>query len=150
MIEFAWSTVSVTPRLVNEPLPVAKLISPGVRPRLTNTPPLAPTAPGWMCEAVNVVPAGNPVTFTVASMVAAVMLPAASLVRLNVRLEVPEPPASDPVTGGTSLAGSNVALNVDDAAGEGVGVVGVSLLPQPAATEARMSNPERYVKGFMS
>jgi len=133
--------------LVNEPLPVAKLISPGVRPRLTNTPPLAPEAPGWMCEAVSVVPGGNPVADTVASMVAAVMLPAASLDRLNVRLAVPEPPASDPLTGGTSLEGSSMALNVDDDAGEGV--VGVSP-PQPAATEARISNPERQMKGFMS
>ena len=36
------------PFLVNEPLPVAKGTSPAVRPRLTNTPPFAPAAPGWI------------------------------------------------------------------------------------------------------
>src|SRR5262245_35120728 len=130
-MEFASSAVTVT-RLVKEPLPVANITSPWPRPRLTNTPPFAPGAPGWMCDAVKAVPAGNPCTETIASSVAAVIVPAASLVRLNVSVAVPEPLASSPLTGGTSLDARNAAVNVTDDAGEGV--VGIPLSePQAAA-----------------
>jgi hypothetical protein len=76
------------------------------------------------------------------------MVPAASLVRLNVSVAVPDPFASSPVMGGTSLDGRSAAVNVADAAGEGV--VGMLLsLPQPAATSPSPSNPKR-ASDFMS
>jgi hypothetical protein len=61
-------------------------------------------------------------------------------VRLNVKVAVPEPPASVPVTGGTSLAGSSTALNVAHVAEEGAVTVSP---PQDVASEARSNNPER-------
>jgi len=90
----------------------------------------------------------KPCTATVASIVAAVIVPAASLVRLNVSVVVPEPFASLPLTGGTSLDGRNAAVNMTDDAGEGV--VGILLSePQAAARTPSPSNP-KTVSDFMS
>jgi hypothetical protein len=63
-------------------------------------PPFTPATPGWMWAPVKAVPAGNPVTDTVTSSVAAVIVPAESLVTLNVRFAVPDPLASAPVIAG--------------------------------------------------
>jgi hypothetical protein len=101
-----------------------------------------------MCDAVNAVPAGNPCTEMVASIVAAVMVPAPSLVRLNVSVAVPDPFASPPTTGGTSLDASSAALNIVDDAGDGA--IGELLLPpQAAVTTPSASNPKR-ASDFMS
>src|SRR5215510_3244810 len=93
-----------------------------------------------MCDAVSAVPAGKPVTFTVTSNVAAVIVPDESLVRLNVSVDVPDPPASVPVTGGTSLDGSSAAVKLDAEAGDGVGVVAPlsshAAAPRPSAIRA--------------
>src|SRR5215510_1134193 len=103
-----------------------------------------------MCDAVSAVPAGNPFTDTVASRVAAVMVPAASLVRLNVSVPVPEPFASAPAIGGTSLAGSNAAVNVtDDEVGDGVVGAGAALSPHAAVRNPRRSNRHR-TRGFVT
>src|SRR5262245_21000189 len=101
-----------------------------------------------MCDAVRAVPAGNPVTETVASMVAAVMVPAGSLVTLNLSVAVPDPFASVPLIGGTSLDGSSAAVNVTEEGDAGDGVVGVSS-PHAAARDPRRSNPIR-ARDFMT
>src|SRR5262245_2902852 len=109
---FAWSTVSAMPVFENEPAPEANVTSPSASPTLTNTPPLDPAAPGWMCAFVNDVPGGKPVAVARTSNDAAVTRSDASFVRLNVMVAVAEPPASLSVIGGTSLDGSSVAVNV--------------------------------------
>jgi hypothetical protein len=80
-------------------------------------------------------------------MVAAVVVLAESFVKLNVSVAVPDPFASVPLIGGTSLDGSSAAVNVteDDAAD---GVVGVSS-PHAAARDPRRSNPTR-ARDFMT
>jgi putative aminopeptidase FrvX len=80
-------------------------------------------------------------------MVAAVVVPAESFVKLNVSVAVPDPFASVPLIGGTSLDGSRAAVNVtDDDAGDGV--IGVSS-PHAAASDPRRSNPIR-TRDFMT
>src|SRR5256885_1424872 len=78
-------------------------------------------------------PAGKPERFTTKVAVAAVMLPAASFVVTRVIVVLPETVDSALATGGTSLAGDNVAVNVGL-----VGVVGaIEELPQPATQNPR-------------
>jgi hypothetical protein len=80
-------------------------------------------------------------------MVTAVVVPAASFVKLNLSVAVPDPLASDPLIGGTSLDGSSAAVNVtDDDAGDGV--IGL-LSPHAAASDPRSSNPIR-TRDFMT
>jgi hypothetical protein len=80
-------------------------------------------------------------------MVAAVVVPAASFVKLNLSVAVPDPLASVPLIGGTSPDGSSAAVKVtDDDAGDGV--VGVSS-PHAAASDPRRSNPIR-ARDFMT
>ena len=75
------------------------------------------------------------------SRVAAVTLPLESLVKLNVTAAVPDPLASLPLTGGTSLDGSSAAVNVTgDEAGDGD--VRVSS-PQPVVTLPTTSKAHR-------
>src|SRR5262249_44783562 len=136
------------PRLVKEPLPFEKAISPSPRPRLTRIPPFVPAAPVWMCDAVNTVPGGNPVADTVASIVADMIVPPESLDRLNVTLAMPEALASVPVTGGTSLDVSRFVVKVAVELEEGM--VDVSLHPTITATQLKTSSPERELKVFMS
>jgi putative aminopeptidase FrvX len=75
-------------------------------------------------------------------MVAAVMLPAASLVKSNLRVPVPDPFASVPLIGGTSLDGSSAAVTVTEEDDAGEGVVGGSS-PHAVARDPRRSNPIR-------
>src|SRR4051794_36958125 len=88
------------------------------------------------------VPAGKPVRLTTKVAVAAVMLPAASLVVTNVIVDVPLPLASAPVMAGTSFAGDSVATNVGL-----VGVVGaVEDEPQPDTNTPRAnSRDNRFI-----
>src|SRR5262245_6992742 len=101
-----------------------------------------------MCDAVSAVPAGKPVTLAVTSNVAAVTFPAASFDRLNVRVAVPEPPASVPVIGGTSFAGSSTAVYVDDDEPSD-GAVIVLLSSHAAATPPSMMTARRGMMRFM-
>src|SRR5437667_10712989 len=78
-------------------------------------------------------PAGKPPRVTANVTVADVMLPAASFVVTNVMLAVPLTPDSAFVTGGTSLAGDNAAVNVGLAVA-GVVVADVEFLVHAAAS----------------
>src|SRR5262249_19744911 len=80
----------------------------------------------------------------VTSRLAAVTLPEESFVAVRRTVAVPEPLASAPLIGGTSLDGSNVAVSVAVAVADGV-----SLLVQPAAMNPRTISPKRY-GDFMS
>ena len=92
------------------------------------------------------VPAGNPLMLTTNVMVAAVTLPAVSLVATIVTVAVPLPLASAPVTAGTSLAGDSVATNVGL-----VGVVGaVDELPQPETNAPRANSRDSRFIGHYS
>src|SRR3954470_22249172 len=96
-----------------------------------------------MCAALIGVPAGKFDMFTTNVAVAAVMLPAASLVVTIVTVAVPEPLASGPVIAGLSLAGDRVAVNVGL-----VGVVGAvdDELPQPDTNTPRAnSRDSRFI-----
>src|SRR5437762_238153 len=95
-----------------------------------------------MWAPVRVVPAGKPVTVTVKSALAAVMLPAASLVLCIVTVTVPLADASALVVGvGNSLPGSSVAVNFGSAGG--VGAAGVSL---PQLTAAASTSPSAKIE----
>src|SRR5688572_27420838 len=85
-----------------------------------------------MCAPVSVVPAGKPVTWTVKSYVAPVMLLAASRVIVIVICIVPLADASALVTAGTSLPGNRMAVN-RATFGFAEGVVGESLQEIPNA-----------------
>src|SRR5438067_1965264 len=90
-----------------------------------------------MCAMLIGVPAGNPCMFITKVTDAAVMLPAASLVVLNVIVALPLPLASAPLMGGFSFAGESAAVKVgcvgDGEDGE--------LLPHAAAkNEAAMAS----------
>src|SRR4051812_9400822 len=89
-----------------------------------------------MWAAVIGVPAGNPVTSTLKSAVAAVIAPPASLVRFSVIVAVPRPLFSAFVTAGTSFEGNSVAVNFTVVGLVVEGVVGV-FEPQPAARIVR-------------
>src|SRR5687767_11159600 len=93
--------------------PVARPVSEAVNGRPTTTPELVPAGAAWMCAPVRVVPALKPVTWTVKSYVAPVMLLAASRVSVIVICMVPLAPASALLggIGGTSLAGNRIAVN---------------------------------------
>src|SRR5436190_320168 len=97
-----------------------------------------------MCAAVSVVPAGKPVNVPEKSAVAAVTLPAASFVRLNVIVIVPEPVDSALLNAGTSFAGDNCAVKSALAVLLLFVVEGVVLLPHAAAPRpsARMRVPK--------
>ncbi len=62
---------------------------------------------------LNGVPAGKPVRLAWNVIVPLVMLPAASLVTLNVIVAVPVPVDSALAIGGTSFAGDSAAVNSD-------------------------------------
>src|SRR5215831_6433151 len=95
-----------------------------------------------MWPAVTFVPAGNPVTFATNVTLADVML-LPDVVVSNVMVTVPLPADSALETGGTSLAGNNVAVNVGF-----VGVEGdVDDEPHPAAAmaDAIASTNKRFI-----
>src|SRR5215210_3778257 len=97
-----------------------------------------------MWAPVSVVPEGNPLRSIVKSPLAAVMVPAESLVRFRFRVIVPLAPASALVTGGTSLAGDKVAVNFTTLALDGV--VGV-FEPHPTAMRrAAATMAERFIR----
>src|SRR6187399_3071706 len=99
-----------------------------------------------MWAAVSVVPLGNPAAVTLKSAVAAVMVPAASFVRLNVMVAVPDPSRSAFDTGGTSFAGNKAAVNF---VGRAVGVVGVSFLSHAANVRPSEATRRTETKRFM-
>src|SRR2546421_9142207 len=93
-----------------------------------------------MCAAVIEVPAGKPDMLTTNVALAAVILPAASFVVLNVIVAFPVPLVSGPTTVVVSLLGLRSAVNVgcvgDGEDGE--------LLPHAAAkSEAAMASTDR-------
>src|SRR6266705_910132 len=92
-------------------------------------------------------PAGKPPRVTANVTVADVMLPAASFVVTNVMLAVPLTPDSAFVTGGTSLAGDNAAVNVGLAAAVGLVVADVEFFVHPAArsTIATTGTDRRFI-----
>ena len=101
-----------------------------------------------MCAMFTDEPAGNPPRVTANVAVAAVMLPAESLVVLKVIVAVPDTVDSALVTGGTSLAGDSNALKIGLAAVDGAVVVVVDdELPHPAANRAtaRASADRRFI-----
>src|SRR5687768_8389064 len=89
------------------------------------------------------VPAGKPVRLTWNEIVPLVMLPAASLVTLNVIVAVPLPLASALDTGGTSFAGDSAAVNT--------GLTGVdgSVDDLPQATEPMAKMAARTARRFI-
>src|SRR5436309_3251562 len=86
-----------------------------------------------MCAMFTAEPAGNPCRFTTKVADAEVMFPPASFAVMRVIDAVPFTVDSAFVTGGTSLDGDSVAVNVGLV---GVGVLGVELLLQPTAKSA--------------
>src|SRR6185295_16231095 len=144
MMVWANAASTAIPFLVIVAAPEAFVtISPAVSPRLTTTPPLTPTAPGWICDAVIVVLGGRPVRLTVKSAVAAVICPPATVV-LNTIVAVPRAPDSALVIGGTSFAADIAAVNVGFVA---VGAVGLSL-PHPATsrlTATARAGDQRFI-----
>src|SRR5258707_13828371 len=74
-----------------------------------------------MCAMFMGVFGGNPERFTTNVPVAAVTLPAASLVTTSVTVASPRPEASAPAIAGFSFAGNSVVVNVGFAGPVGVG-----------------------------
>src|SRR5579871_474008 len=101
---------------------------------LMTTAPATPAGALWMCPSVTVVPAGNPVRLATNVTDAAVMLPEPSFVVSNVIVTLPLPDASALAIGGTSLAGSSVAVNVGLVGADDDGDVDDE--PQPTAMNA--------------
>src|ERR1700680_1206370 len=93
------------------PEPLGIVTSPWAMSVLISTEPFTPIAPGWMWAAIRTVPGGKPLMDATKSTVAAVRVFVLSLVRGKVIVTVPDPPDSAPPIGGTSLAGSIVAVN---------------------------------------
>src|SRR6185503_21252261 len=91
--------------------PLAMTTSPAESPVLTRTPPLTPTAPGWMCAMLIGVFAGNPASCATKVAVAAVIVVPLVVVS-NVIVTLPLPDDSAFVIGGFSLAGDSTAVNV--------------------------------------
>src|SRR5687768_37844 len=114
-----------------EPVPPASGNSPVVTPVSTTTRPFAPTAPRWMCAMVIVLVTGKLATCIWNNATALDIAPPESRVMANSMVTVPDAIDSGPVTGGTSLAGDNCAVN---RAVSVLGRVGESLLQ--AATNA--------------
>jgi hypothetical protein len=132
---------------VKLPAPFVSGVSPLASPVFTTMLPdgAVPTTPSWMWEIVMVVVDGKPCRLHWKLAVAAVIVPAASFVRLNVIVTVPLPVASAPVIGGTSwfekIAIEKITGRFD---GCGVGLSSPQAAPPTMAT-AINSNEIRFI-----